>query len=108
MKTTPSLATNQQPSHFLFSSADNRPLLQEVLPKLRPFQREALEFAVSGKRYDRQFTDGSTNTTLAVAGEHEQDGVASGAFTNKPTSTRMMTATPVSPNGRILLADEMG
>jgi hypothetical protein len=88
----------------LFSIADNKPLLQEVLPHLRPFQREALEFAVSGKRYGRQFTDGSTNN-IGVAGVHEH-GVAS-PFTTKPAATGM-SVTSVSPNGRILLADEMG
>ena len=40
-------------------------LLNLVLPKLRPFQREALDFATKGKRYGRQWTteDGSSVAT---------------------------------------------
>jgi SNF2 family DNA or RNA helicase len=37
-------------------------LLEQVVPKLRPFQREALEFATEGKLYDRQHAGTSTGT----------------------------------------------
>ena len=87
----------------LFSSTTNKPLLQAVLPHLRPFQREALEFAVSGKRYDRQFTEGTTNMESAGANEY---GMAL-SRSIKPAATGI-SVPPVSPNGRILLADEMG
>ena len=87
----------------LFSSTTNKPLLQAVLPHLRPFQREALEFAVSGKRYDRQFTEGTTNMESAGANEY---GMAL-SRSIKPAATGI-SVPPVSPTGRILLADEMG
>jgi hypothetical protein len=82
------------------TAADNKPLLTHLLPQLRPFQREALEFAVEGKRYGRQFivanaesleTDDSvSHSTPAAAADH----VTKDCF-------------PVG-QGRILLGDEMG
>jgi SNF2 family DNA or RNA helicase len=58
-------------------------LLEQVVPKLRPFQREALEFATKGNLYDRQHAGTSTSST-------------SGQPMTKENSTK------------ILLADEMG
>jgi hypothetical protein len=70
------------------------PLLYRLLPKLRPFQREAMEFAVTGKRHARQMTLEATITTNTSTTEHDNN-----------------TTTPqenYNPQGRILLADEMG
>jgi hypothetical protein len=67
------------------------PLLYRLLPKLRPFQREAMEFAVTGKRHARQMTLEATITTNTSTTEHD----------NTPQQI-------YNPQGRILLADEMG
>ena len=66
------------------SIPNQRPLLQDVLPRLRPFQREALEFATKGKIFERQWKNDST--------------------TARPTGQGKVSS---SPNGRLLLADEM-
>jgi len=73
----------------------DKPLLQELLPKLRPFQREALEFAVTGKRYSRQFAVEGSASSATSSSHHNNYNDDSSLF-------------PSSPNGRILLADEMG
>ena len=59
-----------------------------ILPKLRPFQREAFEFAVNGKLYDRQL----------IENDHGR-GRGKGKVTMDPS---------LLGKGRILLADEMG
>lgn len=63
-------------------------LYDQVLPKLRPFQREALEFAVNGKRYDRQVSPST-------------------AASNTKTPNAQFDPSLLG-KGRILLADEMG
>ena len=67
-------------------------LYEQVLPKLRPFQKEAVDFAISGKQYDRQFnTDDDTTPTTSCS------------------STRCGAIEPSRlVKGRLLLADEMG
>ena len=72
------------------TSRDNPPTLESsILPKLRPFQREAFEFAVRGKIYDRQLNDDSA--------QNQQYGTAGAS--RDPS---------LLGKGRILLADEMG
>jgi SNF2 family DNA or RNA helicase len=70
-------------------------LLEQVVPKLRPFQREALEFATKGKLYDRQRAGTSTNGQPMVTSSDQTTG-RSVARTTKENSTKL------------LLADEMG
>ena len=69
-------------------------LLQQVIPKLRPFQREALEFATQGKVYERQ-----------CAGDEPKDrqALSSSAIRTSTTLDQSLLG-----KGRILLADEMG
>ena len=67
----------------------DKPLLQEVLPKLRPFQREALEFATQGKIFARQWKN-------------------SGSTKSSDNKSQRTQKTPPPPRGRLLLADEMG
>lgn len=68
-------------------------LLDQVLPKLRPFQREALEFATEGKLYKRQCADEDTTSSTGAS-------LSSAACTTTDES--------LLGKGRILLADEMG
>lgn len=77
----------------LVVSESEYPLLSYLLPKMRPFQREALEFAVLGKKYERQLSslDGNNNTSLISE-------TRAAAIPSKAQPRR----------GRILLADEMG
>lgn len=63
-------------------------LLEQVKPKLRPFQREALEFATKGKRYGRQLSKESLKSSNKTA--------------------EVVVDRSVLGTGRILLADEMG
>ena len=65
----------------------NPSLLEQVLPKLRPFQREAFEFATRGEKYERQFSS--------------EEAAASVDFGD-------VTDPSLLGKGRILLADEMG
>ena len=60
----------------------NKPLLKNLWEKLRPFQREAVEFCVLGKRYSRQL-HGTTTVS------------------NTPLPNNF-------PRGRVLIGDEMG
>ena len=66
------------------SDNDSNPLFREVVPQLRPFQREAVEFATQGKLYARQWTHENVSSN-----SHRIDAKLLG-------------------KGRILLADEMG
>lgn len=43
---------------FTSTSAENNKMRDDLLLKLRPFQREAYEFATKGKSTPRQFDDG--------------------------------------------------
>jgi SWI/SNF-related matrix-associated actin-dependent regulator 1 of chromatin subfamily A len=63
----------------------DRPLWEELLPKLRPFQREAVDFGTQGTIYGRQCRTGTTDGSC-----HEDE---------EPLPP---------PDGRLLLADEMG
>jgi hypothetical protein len=68
-------------------------LLDQVLPKLRPFQREAVEFATEGKLYERQFS-GTSST-------NEQSTTTDRATLRCASTTKENTT-------KLLLADEMG
>lgn len=98
-------------------------LLAQILPQLRPFQREGLEFAVSGTRYSRQLHDGTTAPTATVSTTStnisvERSTHAAAAIpipTNEtpplllPNSSNNNSVVPlVVGQGRILLGDEMG
>jgi SNF2 family DNA or RNA helicase len=72
-------------------------LLEQVVPKLRPFQREALEFATKGKLYDRQRAGTSTGT------ENGQPMTSS-----QQTTGRCVASTTKENSTKLLLADEMG
>lgn len=61
------------------------PLLPQILPKLRPFQREAFEFAVHGKRFARQWDPSAEEYSVESTSKQE-----------------------LNPDGRLLIADEMG
>lgn len=71
-------------------TAQVSPNLQCILGKLRPFQREAFDFAVHGKSYPRQFANDNENDKK----RYDETSVAI-----DPT---------LIGKGRILLADEMG
>jgi SNF2 family DNA or RNA helicase len=75
-------------------------LLEQVVPKLRPFQREALEFATKGKLYDRQRagTDTSAGMDSTNNGQGQQP---------MPMPMPMVTAKK-NCSTKMLLADEMG
>lgn len=72
-------------------SSDKHPLLSKLISKLRPFQREALEFAVLGKQYERQFVVEEASSVK-----------------HKAKSTLPADSSQLLGKGRILLADEMG
>jgi SWI/SNF-related matrix-associated actin-dependent regulator of chromatin subfamily A-like protein 1 len=61
-------------------------LFEQIYPKLRPFQVEALEFATTGKLYHRQWSE-------AASGKNDATSFFDPSLLGK---------------GRILLADEMG
>jgi SNF2 family DNA or RNA helicase len=71
-------------------------LLEQVVPKLRPFQREALEFATKGKLYDRQRAGTSTGSTNGQP------------MTSDQTTGRCVASTTKESSTKLLLADEMG
>ena len=80
---------NSNPKH---NSIHEKALLNEVMPKLRPFQREALEFATEGRIFERQFHYGATD-------EHER---------LRSCNKTLSSSSRIHPQGRLLLADEMG
>jgi SNF2 family DNA or RNA helicase len=75
-------------------------LLEQVVPKLRPFQREALEFATKGKLYDRQRA-GSTSTGTSTNGQPM-------TTSSDQTTGRSVASTTNDYSTKLLLADEMG
>jgi SWI/SNF-related matrix-associated actin-dependent regulator of chromatin subfamily A-like protein 1 len=81
---------------------DKHPLLSKLVSKLRPFQREALEFAVLGRQYQRQFTVNDTDTSTSGDGDGKTAAVSS---TDLPEDDHASSLLGI---GRILLADEMG
>lgn len=77
-------------------------LLEQVVPKLRPFQREALEFATEGKLYDRQ-------RQRQRQQQHAVSSMAAstvGSTNGQPMTARISGAKENST--KLLLADEMG
>jgi SWI/SNF-related matrix-associated actin-dependent regulator 1 of chromatin subfamily A len=71
---------------------DRNSLLDDLLAKLRPFQREAFDFATQGKIHRRQSPHG-TNAT---------------ARSTTPSVSSVSPDPSLLGKGRILLADEMG
>ena len=67
-----------------YAKHTSNPHLEPLLEKLRPFQREAYDFCVTGKASSRQYADSSAS---APEGEYDPQYLG---------------------KGRILLADEMG
>jgi hypothetical protein len=67
-----------------YTKQTSNPHLEPLLAKLRPFQREAYDFCVTGKASSRQYADSSAS---APEGEYDPQYLG---------------------KGRILLADEMG
>lgn len=85
---------NRRDTDELYITSDKHPLLSKLISKLRPFQREALEFSVLGKQYERQFVVEETSST-------------ENRVTKSTSATSQNTALNLG-RGRILLADEMG
>ena len=103
-----------------------REMLQHLLQQLRPFQREAYDYATQGITYERQFnTDSNTNNTDAAAASEASSTVSSSLSSSCSNQQRMMkkmkkkkkykdtTRFDNDNNGNhlgrnILLADEMG
>ena len=69
-------------------------LLQNILQKLRPFQREAVDFATKGTMYNRQWDDDTVDTCYTTQQKYE----SLNSFSYDQT---------LLGKGRILLADEM-
>ncbi|KAL7563289.1 hypothetical protein ACA910_016649 [Epithemia clementina (nom. ined.)] len=76
------------------NAMQSKSLFQEIFPKLRPFQKEALEFATKGTPY-RNFHKNDDDKTV----ENRK---------NKATLAPSFEDAPVRGVGRILLGDEMG
>ena len=73
-------------------------LFEDILPKLRPFQREALEFATKGTPY-RRFHKNNQGSKEREAGQKNNKDETKNCSFEEPS---------LLGKGRILLADEMG
>jgi SNF2 family DNA or RNA helicase len=71
-------------------TANDSSALEHILEKLRPFQREAFDFATKGTTYRRQWESDDVSRT----GKHQTESVDENSN--------------LIGKGRILLADEMG
>lgn len=96
----------------LGNTATNNPLMTQLLPQLRIFQREALEFAVDGKHYERQFMAPNAELLRTDDGGSigKQSSVRISAADSRSNSSIISNTYDCFPvgQGRILLADEMG
>ena len=90
------------------STALNNPLLEEIQPKLRPFQREAFDFATKGTFYTRQFHE--AQKPKLSSGSRRASSSKSRTETHQTSTTTIEASLDRSclGKGRILLADEMG
>lgn len=89
-------------------------LLEQVLPKLRPFQREALEFATTGGKLlcDRQQQQQQqrAGTTSTSSGTGSGDGSTNRNTNRNDTNETKQQNDDDDDSGstKMLLADEMG
>lgn len=85
---------------------NNNPHLERLLKQLRPFQREAYDYATKGIVSSRQFHVPKHVESKKYKRRNKSDKDAE-QKTNK-TADKKMDEKPVKLNGRLLLADEMG
>jgi SNF2 family DNA or RNA helicase len=108
-ETGSSSATQHQEVNDDESDASSNVLLQQLLKQLRPFQREAYDFATRGIVSDRQFNKTSTEVGSSSSSSNNNNNNS-----NKPENKSRSSSTSSSEvllpknEGRILLADEMG
>jgi len=86
-------------------TGDETLLLDQVLPKLRPFQREAFEFATKGEKYARQLNSKPMSTASGSPTENKSKASSSSSTT---ASLKTHDDSSLQGKGRLLLADEMG
>lgn len=85
------------------------PLFDEVLPKLRPFRREAVDFATQGTQYRRQFHYSSTKTAEAASSSDSSNKDSKNThLLDDSSNNNSFTDRSLWGRGKILLADEMG
>jgi SNF2 family DNA or RNA helicase len=95
MKSTTSLVQHNENSHTTIE----RPELVRLLKELRPFQREAYDFATKGIVNSRQFSSVTT-----ASNDNNERNINRPIVYNKPKKLNGNCCN----NGRLLLADEQG
>ena len=103
VSTQSSSAINNNPNG---GSSDNNPHLLRLLKQLRPFQREAYDYATKGIMTSRQF-----HVPKNVDTKKGKKRNKNSRNTDPKTALEIDNKTeekPINLNGRLLLADEMG